>query len=100
MKINTVLLSPVYRHANYSRGPLEFSDGYRRHLNEAVRQRYTYSPYYYSLFLKYKDTLVPPIVPMSYYFDTKSKRRTIFNVVDQFMIGEAMLAAPIVKPGR
>ncbi|OXA55806.1 Maltase-glucoamylase, intestinal [Folsomia candida] len=89
-----------YAKGNDSRGPLDFPKRYQNYLSEAIRQRYTYAPYYYTLLINYQKTFVPMILPMSYLFHNVSgvERATVFKLVDQFMIGEAILAAPIVKP--
>lgn len=41
------------------------------------------------------------ILPMSYHFHDVNgvDQSTIFKLLDQFMIGEAILAAPIIKQG-
>ncbi|CAL8138030.1 unnamed protein product [Orchesella dallaii] len=89
------LLLPIARNSydgNSSYGPLDLPDQYRGYVNSTIRKRYTYAPYYYTTLRQYQKDYIPIIKPMSFYFNFNAA----LTLVDQFMIGEAILAAPII----
>lgn len=87
----------LYRNSSF--GPKHLPDQYQRYLNQSIKTRYSLAPYYYTELLKYQNTLVPVIRPMSFDFYGVRERNFTLPLTDQFMIGTGMFAAPIIERG-
>ncbi|ODM95214.1 Lysosomal alpha-glucosidase [Orchesella cincta] len=96
------MLLPIARNSydgNSSYGPIHFPDQFRGYVNSTIRKRYTYAPYYYTTLRQYQKDFIPLIKPMSFYFYNQRDANFVLPLVDQFMIGEAIFAAPIIDRG-
>lgn len=61
-----------------------------------INLRYSLLPYIYDLFRQSAETGCPIIRPLVYSYQSDREVREIY---DEFMLGESILAAPILKPG-
>lgn len=92
------LLLPFARNTygkNITRGPLDFNMNDQKNLIDAIQERYRYNPYYYTLFHLFNETDEPLIRPLAY--DFHEEPPVSFNILTQFMIGPALMAAPILS---
>lgn len=64
-------------------------------IREALRWRYSYLPYWYTLFYITDQTGVPPMRPLFYEFPQDEQA---FGIDNEYMLGNALLVHPIVKP--
>jgi mannosyl-oligosaccharide alpha-1,3-glucosidase len=65
-------------------------------MQTALRERYALLPYLYTLFRAANETGEPIMRPMFYEFPQES---SMLAVDHQFMLGPALLAAPVVDAG-
>ncbi len=65
-------------------------------IRQALRWRYSFLPYWYTLFYEAEKTGVPPMRPVFYEFPEDEEACGLDN---QYMLGDALLVHPIVKPG-
>ncbi|CAF0830952.1 unnamed protein product [Didymodactylos carnosus] len=74
------------------REPWLFGDDNTRLIRQAIETRYTYLPYWYTLFYKQEKQALPPMLPLWAVFphDTQT-----FKKDDSFMIGNSLLVYPI-----
>ncbi|CAG0915050.1 unnamed protein product [Notodromas monacha] len=75
------------------REPYLYGDETRGLLKKAVMQRYTFMPYWYTLFAEYEHTGVPPMRPLWMEFTADGNT---LKMDDQFMLGSALLIAPVL----
>ncbi|CAF0776287.1 unnamed protein product [Rotaria sordida] len=89
---------PFYReHAHIDtarREPWLFGDDNTRLIRQAIEQRYSYLPYWYTLFYKQERQGIPPMLPLWANFP---KDKKIFKSEDSFMIGNGLLVYPVIE---
>ncbi|KAG0198537.1 hypothetical protein BGX28_008026 [Mortierella sp. GBA30] len=78
------------------REPWLFGEPYTTQIREAVRTRYTFLPFWYTLFQESSVDGMPIIRPM---FTEFPQDEAVFGMDDQYMIGNALLVKPVSKPG-
>jgi alpha-glucosidase len=76
--------------------PWEFGDEYTPINRASVEFRYRFLPYLYTLFYQHERTGQPVIRPL--WFEFPDDRLTYLNS-DEYMLGDAVLVAPVVKEG-
>ncbi len=76
--------------------PWRFGAQVEQICRDALRLRYRLLPYAYSLFHAAADNGAPPLRPLFYEFPADP---ATYELSDQFMLGPALLAAPVVAPG-
>eukprot|EP00093_Oithona_nana_P001923 01923.XXX_16815_20980_1 [CDS] Oithona nana genome sequencing. len=64
-------------------------------IREALRWRYSYLPYWYTMFHHTEVTGVPPMRPIFYEFP---EDENAFGIDNEYMLGEGLLVHPISKP--
>ena len=64
-------------------------------IRQALRWRYSFLPYWYTLFYHTEKTGVPPMRPLFYEFPEDENAYAIDN---EYMLGDALLVHPISKP--
>ncbi|WDV47373.1 glycoside hydrolase family 31 protein [Clostridiaceae bacterium M8S5] len=75
--------------------PWAFGDKYEKIVKKYIQMRYTLIDYIYNLFRLSSITGEPIMRPLFYHY--QNDERT-FNINDQFLFGEDILVAPIVRP--
>ncbi|MCB1175646.1 MAG: hypothetical protein KDK39_18875 [Leptospiraceae bacterium] len=88
-RIHTALFS--YEQDPWSYGPRVLAIA-RKH----VRRRYRLMPYLYTLFCQSHSSGAPVVRPLFYEFPDWSQA----HIGDQFMLGSALLAAPVLQAGQ
>ena len=78
--------------------PWAFGRAVREIVAEYIRLRYKLIPYLYGLMLEQEEAGEPPIRPLVYEF-AYSPGFPLEDVSDQFMVGSAILQAPILESG-
>ncbi|KAG0328218.1 hypothetical protein BGZ99_005884 [Dissophora globulifera] len=78
------------------REPWLFGEPYTTQIREAVRTRYAYLPFWYTLFYETSVDGTPIIRPM---FTEFPEDEAVFAMDDQYMVGNALLVKPVSKPG-
>jgi alpha-glucosidase len=76
--------------------PWAFGPDTERLAASAIAWRYRLLPYLYGLFREAAETGLPIMRPMALTFPHDPNCRPLF---DQFMLGDSVLAAPVVRPG-
>ena len=71
----------------------ETLDIYRR----VVKLRYRFIPYLYDLFYQHENSGAPVIRPLVYHYPDDPET---YNINDEYLVGESLLVAPVVEPGR
>ncbi|XP_045863498.1 neutral alpha-glucosidase C isoform X4 [Meles meles] len=77
------------------REPWLFGEEYTRLIREAIQQRYTLLPYWYSLFYCAHRTAQPVMRPLWIEFP---EELDTFGVEDEYMLGSALLVHPVTEP--
>ncbi|MEF2968909.1 TIM-barrel domain-containing protein [Paenibacillus sp. M1] len=77
--------------------PWSFGEEVERICREYIELRYRLMPYLYSLFYESSNSGLPVMRPLV--LEYPQDRRT-FNLSDQFLLGNALLVAPVCRPGR
>ncbi|CAF2946311.1 unnamed protein product [Rotaria sp. Silwood2] len=94
----TAAYQPFYReHAHIDtsrREPWLFGDDNTRLIRQAIEQRYTYLPYWYTLFYKQERQGIPPMLPLWANFP---KDKNTFKTEDSFMVGNGLLVYPVTE---
>ncbi|CAF4662332.1 unnamed protein product, partial [Rotaria sp. Silwood2] len=89
---------PFYReHAHIDtarREPWLFGDENTRLIRQAIEQRYSYLPYWYTLFYKQEKQGIPPMLPLWANFP---RDKNTFRAEDSFMIGNGLLVCPVTE---
>lgn len=84
--------------------PWAFSRSALRVVRHYVRLRYKLLPYLYSLFIEQERRGEAILRPLFYDFDrqrlSKRARQRLFERDDQFMVGPALLQAPLLQQGQ
>ena len=92
---------PFYRgHAHLDtkrREPWLFGDPWTGHIRKAIRTRYSYIPYMYTLFAEARLTGMPMMRPLWMEFP---KEESVFEEQSAFMLGNALLVRPVVRAGQ
>ncbi|XP_047202189.1 neutral alpha-glucosidase C isoform X2 [Girardinichthys multiradiatus] len=78
------------------REPWLFGEEVTAAIRNAIQQRYCLLPYWYTLFHYAHTTGMPPVRPLWVEFP---KEEGTFTEDNQYMIGGALLACPVVEPG-
>ncbi|KAG0325813.1 hypothetical protein BG000_001662 [Podila horticola] len=78
------------------REPWLFGEPYTSQIREAIRTRYAYLPLWYTLFHEASIDGMPIIRPM---FTVFPEDEAVLGLDDQYMVGDALLVKPVVKPG-
>lgn len=76
--------------------PWEFGDEHTAINRASIELRYRFLPYLYTLFYQHERTGQPVMRPLWYEFPND---KLTYLVSDAYMIGDALLVAPIVKEG-
>jgi alpha-glucosidase len=99
--IQAGLLYPFYRgHTSAGTLPQEpwaFGSEVEAVARKYLKLRYRLLPYLYSLFWEAATTGAPVLRPLLYHFPDDE---ATYHLHDQAMLGPALLAAPVVQPGR
>ncbi|XP_039088662.1 neutral alpha-glucosidase C isoform X3 [Hyaena hyaena] len=77
------------------REPWLFGEEHTRLIREAIRQRYTLLPYWYSLFYRVHVAAEPIMRPLWIEFP---EELNTFGVEDEYMLGSALLVHPVTEP--
>ncbi|XP_020762445.2 neutral alpha-glucosidase C isoform X2 [Odocoileus virginianus] len=77
------------------REPWLFGEEHTRLIREAVRERYTLLPYWYSLFYSAHVASQPVMRPLWVEFPNELET---FSVEDEYMLGSALLVHPVTEP--
>lgn len=75
--------------------PWAFGQPYENIIKKYIQMRYEWLPHLYNLFVEASKTGTPVMRPL--FMEYPSDEHT-FNLSDQFMIGDSVLIAPILKP--
>lgn len=75
--------------------PWSFGEDYEMIIKKYIELRYKWLPHFYTLFKEASETGVPVMRPLFMEFPDDSNT---YNLSDQFMIGEKVIIAPILKP--
>ncbi|CAG9463759.1 unnamed protein product [Pedinophyceae sp. YPF-701] len=98
----TAIFYPFFRgHAHIEtrrREPWLFGDAVTTLVRDAVRTRYRLMPYLYTTFREANVTGAPVMRPLWYEFPTDPKAAAGDYTERTFMVGGALLAAPVVRP--
>ncbi|KAF9986257.1 hypothetical protein BGZ65_008301 [Modicella reniformis] len=78
------------------REPWLFGEPYTTQIREAIRTRYAYLPFWYTLFHEASVDGMPIMRPM---FTEFPEDEQVFGMDDQYMIGNALLVKPVTKAG-
>ncbi|KAM7538331.1 hypothetical protein Aperf_G00000060539 [Anoplocephala perfoliata] len=78
------------------REPWNYDHQYLDAIREALRLRYSFLPYWYTLFALSEKDASPPMAPLLFHFPTDER---CFAIDDAFMVGDALLVHPVVYEG-
>lgn len=78
------------------REPWLYSEAEMKLIRDAIRTRYSYLPFWYTLFYEGEKTGTPPMRPTWYEFPEDEEQ---FAVEGQHMVGAALLVRPVFKAG-
>lgn len=78
------------------REPWLYDEPYLSIMRDAIQTRYSYLPYWYTLFYNSSMTGIPIIRPLWIEYPTEE---LIFNEQDEFLVGSDLLVKPVTKPG-
>jgi alpha-glucosidase len=78
--------------------PWAFDEPYRSVIIHYIRLRYKLLPYLYHLFIEHETVGDPILRPLFYEFEDSESR--FDTIEDQFMVGSAIMQAPIVNEGE
>ncbi|CAL1285603.1 unnamed protein product [Larinioides sclopetarius] len=81
-------------HETRRREPWLFDENYKNLIREAIRIRYSFLPYWYTLFYENELTGIPPMRPIWMEFPTE---RATFDLSDEYMLGSALLVRPVMQ---
>ncbi|XP_067119018.1 neutral alpha-glucosidase AB-like [Centruroides vittatus] len=83
-------------HDTRRREPWLFDQEIKMLIREAIRKRYSYLPFWYTLFYQNEQTGIPPMRPIWMEFP---KEKETFDLDDEYMIGSALLVRPVLDAG-
>lgn len=75
--------------------PYAFAESNRDILRNAIRLRYALLPYLYTEFMNSRKSGAPFLTPLFFHF----KEACCDSLEDQFMVGNGLMAAPMLSPG-
>lgn len=78
------------------REPWSFGEPYTRSVGEFLKLRYRLLPYFYSLAWQASQTGQPLVRPLFWLDETDPR---LWDQDDAFLLGESLLAAPLLQPG-
>uniref|UniRef100_A0A671XDE0 Glucosidase alpha, neutral C n=1 Tax=Sparus aurata TaxID=8175 RepID=A0A671XDE0_SPAAU len=78
------------------REPWLFGEEVTAAIRTVIKQRYCLLPFWYTLFHQAHTSGLPPLRPLWVEFP---RDESTFSVDNQYMIGGALLACPVIKPG-
>ncbi|HVJ22088.1 MAG TPA: glycoside hydrolase family 31 protein [Polyangiaceae bacterium] len=94
-------LSPFCRFHNNNNErdqyPWSFGTGVEKRCKDALEQRYRLLPYLYTTFMRASESGAPVQRPLVYDFQHDRQAR---ETEDAYLLGEALLVAPILEPGQ
>ena len=99
--VEAAAFSPLFR--NHSavgtryQEPWQFDEETLDIYRKAVKLRYRLIPYLYDLFFEGETTGLPIMRPLVLHYE---KDATVRNLNGEFLVGENLLAAPVVNPGE
>lgn len=79
------------------REPYLFAEPYVSHIREAIRSRYRLLPYWYTVAFQTNQTGIPMMRPLVYEFPDDAN---VFATEQQYMVGDAILVAPVSEAGK
>lgn len=93
--------SPIFRNhcAKWGRyqEPWMFDEKTREINKKYIELRYQLLPYIYDLFHEEEKTGMPIMRPLVLHYEKDEK---VWNMNDEFLVGEQMLVAPVIEPGQ
>lgn len=94
-------LLPFYRNHTQNgtepQEPWQFGEDYLPYIKAAMDLRYELLPYFYDLTVQASRTGEPLVRPLFYSYAQDKK---VWEIEDEFLIGEDLLAAPVLKQGQ
>jgi len=76
--------------------PYQFSEKAMQNMRSFINLRYQLMPYIYNLFYKHSQSFDPILRPVFYENDEEA----FYSSGDQFLVGDSILQAPIIKPEK
>lgn len=78
------------------REPWTFNDEVTNFVRESLRLRYSYLPYWYTLFREHETTGSPVLRPIWAHYPKESEA---FAIDDELLVGENILVRPVFQAG-
>lgn len=78
------------------REPWLFDEQTKLQIRDAIRTRYSYLPYTYTLFRENSINGMPPMRPLWFHFPKDSRT---FSLDESYLLGEALLVHPVLDKG-
>ncbi|MFH4984904.1 hypothetical protein AB6A40_011613, partial [Gnathostoma spinigerum] len=79
------------------REPWLFPDNVKNAIRKAIRLRYAFLPYWYTLFYEHSLTGAPPMRPLWVEFPTDEDS---FDEEREWLVGRGLLVRPVLDPGK
>lgn len=79
------------------REPWLFGEPWTSHIRTAIRRRYAYLPFIYSVFQESSQTGLPVMRPLWQEFP---RDKTTFDIEQEFMVGDSLLIKPVTKANQ
>ncbi|MBZ4644905.1 MAG: Alpha-glucosidase [Clostridia bacterium] len=93
------VFTPFFRNHNsinqLSQEPWAFGEKYEKIIKEYIRLRYKLMPHLYSIFYEASITGIPVMRPLVLEYQDDPE---VYNLNDEFLVGDSILVAPICKP--
>lgn len=77
--------------------PWVFGEPYTTIIGQAIKTRYSYLPFLYTLFYLNSQTGMTPMRPLWVHF---SKDQQTFDLEDQYLVGSSILVKPVTQPDQ
>jgi oligosaccharide 4-alpha-D-glucosyltransferase len=81
---------------NFASEPALIDEPYKTYVKAAIQMRYTLLPYNYTLAYQQTTNSAPLVAPLYYYYPSDT---TANNIENEFMWGNQILVAPVIKKG-
>ncbi|WP_044957803.1 glycoside hydrolase family 31 protein [Butyrivibrio sp. LC3010] len=98
--IEAAVFSPFFRNhtakATRAQEPWKFNDETTDIYRKYVELRYKFLPYIYDLFYQCQETGLPIMRPLVLHYEDDEN---VFNLNDEFLVGENILVSPVVVQG-